>query len=111
MSEKGTGPQPMPTADERERRIVQYLLSVHRERIGQFRLSRMNRVANFRKQLIILIDQMIETRAEEIAAAMLEEYAEPMPKLPKVDPTKGRLVIPGPKKIPAWVRKSGQNAG
>src|SRR5579871_5165723 len=100
----------MITADQRERRIVQYLLSVHKERIASFRLNRMNRKANTRKLIIQLIDRAIEEYAEELAAAMLEEFAGPRAKREKNDPTTDRLILPGPKKVPVWVRKSGQAA-
>ena len=100
------------TADARERRIVQYLLSVRKERIQQFRLIRMNRKSNLRKRIIQLIDEAIQECGEEFAAALLEEYATPRPK--NEDVTDGRLVLPvGPKKaqLPPWVRKSGESAG
>src|SRR5665213_703209 len=67
------------TADVRERRIVQFLVTLHRGRLAEFKLGRMNRLANFRKQLMQLINEMIETRAEDLAAGMLMEFAAPPP--------------------------------
>lgn len=95
---------PSPTADERERRIAQYLSTLHRGQLAEFRLTRMNRVADFRKQLIQLIDQMIETRAEEIAAGMMAEHARPDPKIAQA----AERPVPRPPKrsIPVWIRGS-----
>lgn len=101
------------TADERERRIVEYLISVHQGRIAEFKLTRLNRLANLRKRLRDLLEEIIETRAEELAAGMLMEYAPPRPaKRPQDAPDvrEGRLPLPiGPKsarRIPVWLRKS-----
>lgn len=98
--------RPPATADERERRIVEYLVACHQGRLAEFRLGRMNRIANARKRLMQLINEMIEARSEEIAASMLAEYAPPRPMRKAVDVTEGRLPI-APKKagLPPWIRK------
>ena len=98
-------PNPL-TADERERRIVQYLVTLHQGRLAEFRLSRMNRVANFRKQLIQLIDKMIEERAEELAAGMLMEYAPRQPERKVGDTAEDRLPIPPKRVRPVWLQDS-----
>lgn len=94
------------TADERERRTVEYLVSCHQGRLAEFKLTRLNKVANFRKRLMQLLDEMIESRAEDLAAGMLMEYAPPRPKRATIDITRDRLPI-GPKKsrIPVWLSK------
>jgi hypothetical protein len=88
---------------------VEYLASCHRERLAEFKLSRLNRIANLRKKIIQLFDELIETRAEDLAAGMLMEYAPPKPERPAQDVTEGRLPI-GPKKarMPVWLRSSGR---
>lgn len=95
------------TADERERRMVEYLATLHRGRLAEFKLTRLNRVANLRKKLMALLEEMIETRAEDLAAGMLMEYAPPRPARRERDITEGRLPIP-PKKarMPVWLRDS-----
>lgn len=97
------------TADERHRRMVEYLSSVHRGRILEFKLSRLNKIANFRKQLKVLLDDLIEARAEDLAAGMLMEHAPPRPQRTKVDVREERLPAP-PKKVrkPIWMRESGE---
>ncbi len=91
------------TADERERRIVEYLKCCHQGRLQEFQLTRMNRVANFRKRLMELINEMIEARAEDLAAGMLMQFAEPRP--PKQIPAvEERLVIaPLARRMPRWL--------
>jgi hypothetical protein len=87
------------TADERERRIVAYLVTLHQGRLSEFKLTRMNRIANFRKQLIQLIDEMIEVRAEDLAATMLMQFAEPRP-APIPHP---HTVIRRKRRLPPWI--------
>lgn len=93
------------TADERERRIVQYLSSVHQGRLAEFKLTRLNRIANLRKKLMELLNEMIESRAEDLAAGMLMEYAPPRPERRERNVVEGRLPI-GPKRaeMPVWLR-------
>ncbi len=95
------------TADERERRLVEYLVTLHQGRLSEFRLTRLNRIANFRKKLMELLEEMIEARAEELAAGMLVEFAPPRPTRKESNPMEGRLPIP-PKRarMPVWIRKS-----
>ena len=99
------------TADERERRVVEYLLTLHKGQLAEFRLTRLNRVANFRKALMQLMEQFIEARAEELAAGMLAEYAPPRPEKTFEHVTEGRLPLPakGPKakrrRMPVWVKR------
>lgn len=104
---------PIPlTADERERRLIKYLTTCNRERLAEFKLSRLNRIAIFRKRLMELLNEMVETRAEDLAAGMMMEYAPDRPKREAVDVTENRLVI-GPKKarMPVWLRSSERRRG
>lgn len=71
-------PNPL-TADERERRTVKYLRTLHKGELAEFRLDRMNRVANFRKALKELLERFVEARAEELAAALIEQHAPTRP--------------------------------
>lgn len=96
------------TADERERRTIEYLSSVHQGRLKEFKLGRMNRIANFRKQLKQLLDEIIESRAEELAASMLLLYAPPRPAIQEGDAVEERLIIsPHRGRTPVWVKKAG----
>ena len=102
---RSPGPQPL-TADERERRVIQYLLTLHKGDIAHFRLTRLNRVANFRRQLMQLLEEMIESRAEVIAAGMVMEYAPERPEriVRKEDVAEGRLPLPERKRRrPKWL--------
>jgi hypothetical protein len=99
--------RPPCTADERERRCVEYLVTLHRGQLAEFKLTRLNRIANFRKRLMDLLEEMIETRAEDLAAGMLMEYAPPRPKKPEITVAKNRLPLPIRKRrTPVWVRES-----
>lgn len=93
------------TADERERRMIEYLATLHQGRLAEFKLTRMNRVANFRKRIIQLMDEMVEARAEDLAAGMLMEYAPPRPERRERNSVEGRLPV-GPKKakMPVWLK-------
>jgi len=92
------------TADERERRVIEYLLTLHKGQIAEFRLTRLNRVANFRKALMQLLEEFIEARAEVLAAGMVMEYAPPRPERPKSDVAEGRLPPPERKRRrPPWL--------
>jgi hypothetical protein len=99
------------TADERERRFVQYVLTLNKGQLAEVKLRRLNRIANFRKSLMELINQMVETRAEDLAASMLMEHAPPRPVVEreKESVVKGRLPL-RTRKMPRWVRESGQTA-
>lgn len=94
------------TADERERRVVEYLLTLNKGQLGEFRFGRMNRIANFRKALMQLLEEFIEARAEELAAAMIEQYAPPRPEseLKALQKPQRRR---GGKKMPVWLRRAG----
>ena len=96
------------TADERERRLVQYLTTVHQGRLQEFKLTRLNRITNLRKRLKELLDEIIETRAEDLAAGMLMAYAPPRPEKKPLEITEGRLPIPPKRVMPVWVRKSSE---
>ena len=101
-------PEPL-TADRREERIIKYLESLNKGQLGEFRLSRLNRVSNFRKALIQLMDGFIEARAEELAACWLTQFAEERPARKVVEV--GRLPLPERKRrTPKWVIDSGQAA-
>lgn len=98
--------RPPLTADERERRCVEYLCSLNKGQLAEFRLSRMSKVSNFRKALMNLMEQFIEARAEELAAAMLEQYAPPRPKKDSSKVMEGRLPLPVKKRrMPVWVKR------
>lgn len=93
------------TADERERRLIEYLTTVHQGRIAEFKLTRLNRIANFRKRLMELLDEMIEARAEDLAAGMLMQYAPPRPERKEGDIWEGRLPIPPQRaRRPVWIK-------
>ena len=100
------------TADERERRFVQYAITLNKGQLAEMKLRRLNRIANFRKQLMDLINQMIETRAEDLAASMLMEHAperpEPLRQESKV--IEGRLPLTRKRRTPPWVREEGKAA-
>lgn len=101
--------RPPNTADERERRFIEYMLTLNKGQLGEVRLRRLNRIANFRKSLMDLVNQMIETRAEDLAAAMLMEHA---PERPKREPEKvlqGRLPL-RKRRIPKWVAEEKKTA-
>lgn len=102
------------TADERERRFVQYVLTLNKGQIGELRLRRLNRIANFRKSLMQLLNAIIEERAEDLAAAMLMEHAAPRPaKKPAAAIVEGRLPLPASerkRRTPPWVREEGRAA-
>ena len=69
------------TADERERRFVRYVKGLNKGEIAELRFAQLNHMANFRKDLIKLLEEMIEVRAQEIAAGMLMETAADRPRL------------------------------
>jgi hypothetical protein len=95
------------TADERERRFVEYMLTLNKGQIAEAKLRRLNRIANFRRALMDLINQMVETRAEDLAASMLMEYAPKRPKKPAEAVIKGRLPL-RTRRMPKWVEESGR---
>jgi hypothetical protein len=95
--------KPPNTADERERRFVQYVLTLNKGEISELRLGRMNRIANFRKALMQLLNEFIENRAEELALSMLWEHAPERPKPAELTVPKQR--IDRKRVIPPWVRE------
>jgi hypothetical protein len=90
------------TADERERRTIEYLRSLHKGQLAEFKLTRLNKLANCRRMLRELIEEMIEMRAEDLAAGMLMEDA---PKRPKRLRSKVLAKQEG-RKLPVWIAKS-----
>ncbi len=96
---------PPNTADERERRFVQYVLTLNKGQLAEVKLRRLNRIANFRKALMELINQMIETRAEDLACAMLMEYAPERPKRPEIKPQCAPALSERKRRIPPWLRE------
>lgn len=101
--------RPPGTADERERRFVQYILTLNKGQIAEFKLTRLNRIANFRHRLIELLNDMVEARAEDLAAGMLMEHAPDRPKRkPMVSPLQGLELRK--RRMPVWVRKQGEAA-
>jgi hypothetical protein len=92
------------TADERERRFVQYVSTLNKGQLAEVRLRRMNRVANFRKALMQLVNEMVEERAEDLAAAMLMAHAPERPKRGPVAVEERKR--PGRKAaMPPWIRE------
>lgn len=94
------------TADERERRFVQYVLTLNKGQLAEVRLRRMNRIANFRKALMDLVNEMVEERAEDLAAAMLMEHAPDRPKPLPAPMERKRLQI-RKRVLPPWIREEG----
>lgn len=90
------------TADERERRFVEYARTLNKGQLAEFKLTRLNRIANFRRQLMELVEEMIELRAEDIAAGMLMEKAEPRPQIRAVK----ELPRLRNRKMPPWIAES-----
>lgn len=91
------------TADERERRFVEYARTLNKGQLAEFKLTRLNRIANFRRQLMELVEEMIELRAEDIAAGMLMEKAEPRPERKELPAIQSRLRT---RKLPPWLAES-----
>ena len=91
------------TADERERRFVQYLRSLNKSELADLRLARLNQVANFRKVLMQLLNEMVEARAHDLAAAMLIEDAPEKPKVLQV--VKRRKLPPSKAVRPEWINQ------
>jgi hypothetical protein len=98
------------TADERERRFVQYLLTLNKGQIAELRLSRMNRIANFRKALMEIVNNLVETRAEDLAAAMLWKYAPERPKRVPVPIAQGRIAERR-RTMPPWIKEQSKVLG
>ena len=91
------------TADERERRFVQYLRSLNKSELADLRLARLNQVANFRKAMMQLVNEMVESRAQDLAAAMLIADA---PEKPGVLQVVKRRRLPPPKATkPEWIEQ------
>ena len=99
------------TADEREKRIVQYLRSLNKGELGEYQLSRFNRVANFRKELMQLLEKFIEARAEILCAAMLMDDAAPRTESQLKAIAKARPRRRIGRRMPPWLKKEGQAAG
>jgi len=91
------------TADERERRFVEYLRSLNKSELADLRLARLNQVANFRKVLMQLLNEMVEARAEDLAAAMLIADAPEKPKVLHV--VKRRRLSPSKAITPEWINQ------
>ncbi|HLZ91090.1 MAG TPA: hypothetical protein VKQ28_05195 [Candidatus Acidoferrum sp.] len=91
------------TADERDRRVVQYLLTLNKGQIAEFRLTRLNRVANFRKALIQLMEEFVTARAEELAAGMIEAHAPERPQLREA--ARAVAVAAKRRRMPVWVKR------
>lgn len=82
---------------------MQYVLTLNKGQLAEVRLRRMNRIANFRRALMDLVNEMVEERAEDLAAAMLMEHAPERPK-------RGLVVVEERKParkavIPPWIRE------
>jgi len=94
------------TADQRESRIAAYLRTLNKGELAEFQLTRLNRVANFRKELMHLLENFVEARAEILAAGMLMESAQPRPASQLRAIAKPRPKRRQPRKMPAWLRNS-----
>jgi hypothetical protein len=97
------------TADERERRFVQYLRSLNKSELADLRLARLNQVANFRKVLMQLLNEMVESRAQDLAAAMLIADAPEKPKVLHV--VKRRRLAPSKAIQPEWIKQESKVLG
>lgn len=97
-------PSPL-TADERERRMVEYLLTLNKGQLAEVKLRRLNRISNFRKRLMDLLNEMIEARAEDLAAGMLMEHAPARP-VPEWKLKGEKQPMVRKRRMPPWVRKS-----
>jgi hypothetical protein len=95
------------TADERERRLVEYLQTLNKGQLAEFKLSRLGKLSNQRKRLIELFNEIVETRAEDLAAGMLMEFAQKRPVV-----TEKPAVMPSRRKRgkPVWVVMEGNAA-
>lgn len=83
---------------------MQYVVTLNKGQLAEIRLRRMNRIANFRKALMELVNQMVEERAEDLAAAMLMEHAPARQKRGPVAVEEEKL--PARKAaMPPWVRE------
>jgi hypothetical protein len=91
------------TADERERRQVQYLRSLNKSELADFKLARLNEIANFRKVLLQLVNEMVESRAQDLAAGMLLEDAAEKPKVLQV--VNRRRLAPRKAIQPEWINQ------
>lgn len=91
----------------RQRGFVRCVADLNKSHIGEVRLDRLNRFANFRKQLLQLIEQMVEARAQELAAGMLQELA--LERQPPPDANPFPLPQAAAKRgMPKWVREESQ---
>jgi hypothetical protein len=101
-------PQPK-TADERERRFVEYLRTLNKSELADLRLARLNQIANFRKVLMQLLNEMVENRAQDLAAAMLitdaPEKAKPLQVVGR------RRLAPRKAERPEWVNQEAKALG
>lgn len=100
------------TADERDRRTVQYLLTLHKGELAEFRYNRLGRISNFRKALIQLIEEFVQAKAEEIAAGMLAEHAPARPER-QLPPSRSVRIErrgrpPAAARVPVWVKRAGE---
>jgi hypothetical protein len=106
-SQKGVNVRNPLTADERDKRVVQYLLTLNKGQIAEFRLTRLNRVANFRKALMQLMEEFVSARAEELAAGMIEAHAPERPQLKET--ARSMSVSAKRRRMPVWVKKLGES--
>lgn len=85
---------------------MQYMLTLNKGQLAEVRLRRINRIANFRKALMDLVNEMVEERAEDLAAAMLMEHAPDRPKALPVAIERKRSAM-RKRALPPWVREEG----
>lgn len=62
------------TADKRDERFAEYLRTLRKWEITDVRSERLSRVSDLRKKLLVLLEQIIEERAEALAAGIVERY-------------------------------------
>jgi hypothetical protein len=95
----------LSTTDERERRFIEYIHSLNKGQLNEFRLSRLNRIANFRKSLMQLVNDLVEARAEDLAAAMWLRHAPERPPKLMAEAKKRIVPIARARRIPPWLQK------
>lgn len=79
------------TFNEREERFIEYLTSLDREQAIELKCDRLGRVADLRKKLMALLNQIIEERAESLAAALVAGVTE-----------QKRLAVPNERPETGW---------
>jgi hypothetical protein len=69
----------------------------------------MNRIANFRKTLMQLLNEMVESRAEDLAAAMMMWEASERPERTATPVQRERRLPPRKAARPVWVMEEAKS--